>query len=66
MYNSCAKFQQILDIRKRHSGNLVNPRGNVPRAGVVPRFSDLKVIALSLTAKALGINGENCLFHRLS
>ena len=34
--------------------------------GVVPRFSDLEVIALSLTAEALGIDSENYLFHQLS
>ena len=62
----CAKFRQILDICKRHSDNLVNSLGNVPRVGVVPRFSDLEVVALSLTAEALGIDSENCLFHRLS
>ena len=58
MYNFCAKFRQILDICKCHSENLVNSRGNVPRVGVVPRFSDLEVIALSLTAEALGIDSE--------
>jgi hypothetical protein len=66
MYNFCAKFRQILDICKRHSENLVNSLGNVPRVGVVPRFSDLEVIALGLTAEALGIDSENYLFHRLS
>ena len=66
MYNFCAKFRQILDICKRHSENLVNSLGNVPRVGVVPRFSDLEVIALSLTAEALGIDSENYLFHQLS
>jgi hypothetical protein len=29
---------------------------------VVPRFSDLEVIALSLTAESVGIDGENYLF----
>lgn len=66
MYNFCTKFRQILDICKRHSENLVNSLGNVPRVGVVPRFSDLEVIALSLASEALGIDSENCLFHRLS
>ncbi len=58
MYNFCAKFRQILDICKCHSENLVNSQGNVPRVGAVPRFSDLEVIALSLTAEALGIDSE--------
>ena len=66
MYNFCAKFRQILEICKRFSENLVNPLGNVPRVGVVPRFSDLEVVALSLTAEAFGIDSENCLFHWLS
>jgi len=66
MRNFCAKFRQILDIHKHHSGNLVNPPGDVPRASVVLRFSDLEVIALSLTAEAFGIDSENRLFHRLS
>ena len=66
MYNFCAKFRQILDICKSHSENLVNSQGNVPRVGVVPRFSDLEVIALSMTAEALGIDSENYLFHLLS
>ena len=66
MYNFCAKFRQILEICKRFSGNLVNLLGNVPRVGVVPRFSDLEVVALSLTAEAMGIDSENYLFHMLS
>ena len=65
MYNFCAKFQQILDICKCHSENLVNSLGNVPRRGAVPRFSDLEVIALSMTADASGIDSENDLFHML-
>ena len=36
MYNLYAKF--------------VNDSGNVPRRGPVPKFSDLEVVALSLTA----------------
>lgn len=39
--------------------------GNVPRRGVVPRFSDLEVLALSATAEVFGIDSENYLFHRL-
>ena len=60
MYNFCAKFRQILDICKRYSENLVNSLGNVPRVGVVPRFSDLEVIALSLTAEAQANFSQLC------
>ena len=66
MYNFCAKFQQILDICKCHCENLVNSLGNVPRRGAVPRFSDLEVIALSMTAEASGIDSESYLFRMLS
>ena len=36
-----------------------NDKGNLPRCGVVPKFSDLEVIALSLTAEALSIDSGN-------
>ena len=38
----------------------------MPRRGVVPTFSDLEVIALSITAEAFGIDSENYLFNRLN
>ncbi|MEG2491295.1 MAG: IS982 family transposase, partial [Alistipes sp.] len=41
---------------------MVNSQGNIPRCGVVPKFSDLEVIALSLTAETLSIDSENYLF----
>ena len=50
MRNWTANFVKILDICKLFSKNPVNDHGNLPRRGVVPRFSDLEVIALSLTA----------------
>ena len=46
-------------------GIVVNELGNIPRPGVVPRFSDLEVVALSLTAEHLSIDSENNLFDRL-
>ena len=65
MHNFCTKYGKILDICKQFSKNLVNEFGNIPRRGVVPKFSDLEVIALSLTAEAMSIDSENCLFARL-
>lgn len=41
MHNFIAKFEKILDIFKEFAGNRVNSLGNVPRRGVVPKFSDL-------------------------
>ncbi len=44
---------------------MVNENGNVPRRGVVPRFSDLEVIALAMTAETESIDSENRLFEML-
>ena len=52
-------------ICKDFAGNRVNELGNVPRCGVVPKFSDLEVIALGITDEAFGSDSENYLFHRL-
>ena len=47
MDNFFAKFGKILDVCKHFSKDLVNEHGNMPRRGVVPKFSDLEVIALA-------------------
>lgn len=52
MRNFIAKFAKILKICKDFAGNRVNELGNVTRCGVVPKFSDLEVIALGITAEA--------------
>ena len=66
MRNFIANFVRILEICKDFAGNRVNELGNVPRCGVVPKFSDLEVIALGITAEAFHIDSENYLFYRLS
>ena len=65
MRNLVANFGKILDICKKFSKNLVDERGNMPRRGVVPRFSDLEVIALSLTAEKFSVDSESYLFSLL-
>lgn len=65
MRNFIANFVRILRIYKDFAGNRVNEFGNIPRCGVVPKFSDLEVIALGITAEAFGFDSENLLFHRL-
>ena len=65
MRNLTANLVKILDICKKFSKNLVDERGNMPRRGVVPRFSDLEVIALSLTAEKFSIDSESYLFSLL-
>ena len=65
MRNFMANFVRILGICKEFAGNRVNEHGNVPGCGVVPKFSDLEVIALGITAETFGFDSENLLFHRL-
>ena len=62
MYNFYTKFVKILGICKQFSENLVNEFGNIPRRGPIPKFSDLEVVALSLTAETESIDSEKWLF----
>ncbi|MEQ9438449.1 MAG: IS982 family transposase [Cyclobacteriaceae bacterium] len=43
----------------------LNHFGNVPRPGPAPSFSDVEVIALTLTAEYLSIDSENQLFKKI-
>ncbi|MFY7899385.1 MAG: hypothetical protein ACOVNY_04305 [Chitinophagaceae bacterium] len=65
MHNIHTDFIKILDIIKDVIGEEVVERGNFLRRGNNPKFSDLQVIALSPTAKCLGIDSENYLFSKL-
>lgn len=65
MHNLYAIFAKFLNICKLVAGNLVNESGNVPRRGVVPRFSDLEVVALNMASESIGIDSESLLFARL-
>ena len=51
MHDWYANFVKNLYVCKRFSVNLVNELGNKPRPGVVPKFSDLEVIAFNLTTE---------------
>lgn len=50
MCNLFTKVVKMLEICKQFSEIIVKESGNVPRSGSVPKFSDLEVVALSLTA----------------
>ena len=63
MYNIYTRFVKILEICKQFSKNLVNEFGNIPRRGPIPKFSDLEVVALALTAEAESIDSEKWLFE---
>ena len=66
MHNLYANFVKILGVCKKFSANLVNELGNIPRCGMVPKFSDLEVIALKLTAESMSIDSESYLFALLA
>lgn len=55
MHNFITNFIRILGICKDFAKNRVNDFGNVPRCGVVPKFSDLEVVALGITAEVLAL-----------
>ncbi len=65
MHNLYAIFAKLLNICKQIAGNLVNESGNVPRRGVVPKFSDLEVVALNMASEAVGMDSESLLFAKL-
>ena len=44
---------------------IVNESGNVPHRGHVPKFSDMELVALSLTAEIEGIDSEKWLWLSL-
>lgn len=65
MHNFIVKLGKIPDIFKEFGGNRVDKNGNRPHCGVVPKFSEPEVIALSSTADAFGFDSENYLFKCL-
>ena len=66
MHNLYAIFAKLLNICKQIAGNLVNESGNVPRRGVVPKFSDLEVVALNMASEAVGIDSESLILSEIS
>ena len=66
MHNIHTNFIKIIDVLKDIIGHEISEKGNYLRGGSVPMFSDIKVIALSLTAEYLGIDSESYLFSKLN
>ena len=66
MHNIRTNFTKILEVIKDIIGDEINEKGNYLRRGTVPKFSDIEVIALSLTAECLSIDSENYLFSKLN
>ena len=66
MHNIKANFDKILVVIKDILSDEINEKGNYTRRGSVPKFSDIEVMGLSLTAECLGIDSENFLFAKLN
>jgi hypothetical protein len=66
MHNIKTNFDKILSVIKQVIGDEVSEDGNYLRRGTKPRFSDMEIIALSLTAECLSIDSENYLFSKLN
>ena len=65
MHHLYVIFAKFLYICKQVVGKLVNELGIIPRRGVVPKFSDLEIVALNMTSEAIGIDSESLLFAKL-
>lgn len=66
MHNLKENFEIILAIVKQSLQDILDGKGNVPKPGPAPQFSDAEVIALSLLSEACMIDSENLLFAKLN
>lgn len=66
MHNIKANFDKIIEVIKGIIVDEIDSKGNYLRRGTKPKFSDIEVIALSLTAECLSIDSENYLFAKLN
>ncbi|MFX8381642.1 IS982 family transposase, partial [Acinetobacter baumannii] len=58
-----ANFDKIHDLLKYILSDEINEKENYKRRDGVPRFSDVEVMSLSLTAECLSIDSENICFQ---
>ena len=55
-------FEKMLPIITEALSDQIDNKGNIPKIGRNPKFSDVKVITLALAAEFLSIDSENRLF----
>ena len=65
MHNLETNIKKILEITKSVFTDEVNEYGNFSHYPRIPKLSDLEVIALTISAEAIGIDSENLLFIKL-
>jgi hypothetical protein len=63
MHNLKTNYDKILSIVEE-CYKIIEVKG--PKVGRPPKFADVKIIALVLTAESLGIDSENYLFSKLN
>jgi len=56
-------FERLLPVIEKALQFHTNDKGNIPKIGKNPKFSDSKVISLSLAAEFMSIDSENRLFE---
>jgi len=66
MHDIRKTFDKVMPFIKNFSHNLFQNDGNIKRPGPKPKFSDIEVITLTITAEALNIDSENLLFIKLN
>lgn len=66
MRNIESTFMKMVPIVENTLKHLTDSSGNIPKTGKKPKFSDTKVIALSLAAEFMSLDSENRLFNILS
>jgi hypothetical protein len=58
MHNFHQNFNNIMIIVKQSLNHLCDDHGNIPKIGRKPKFSDSKLIALSLLAECYMIHSK--------
>ena len=65
MHNLDTNFKKILEITKTVFADELNQYGNFKNYPRIPKLSDAEVIALTISAEAIGLDSENFLFIKL-
>ncbi|MBN2602245.1 MAG: hypothetical protein JXR87_09655 [Candidatus Marinimicrobia bacterium] len=65
MHNLKSNFDRIKPIVKESLAIFTDSNGNINKIGAKPKFIDVDLISLSLTAESLSVSSENLLFVKL-
>ena len=66
MHDLKSSYDILYPIVQSSMRNYVSSSGNIKKTGPEPKFSDVSVITLSLSAECLSIDSENLLFKKLT